>query len=266
MGLKSCGGDQDAHQCASSVTMSRLLLQNARVRRALQWGTGAFSCFTPQCPSRDSPQVLSSWMILGQAMMQRSQKRDKKARMPSTAAGRGDAAGSPHAEGCRLGPPQGCPAPSPLSQSPHLSLTELPSTTREGSAKCPSSHKAVPKSHTEWYKTFTFPSKIQFLAALCSFVLVPILTFSLNNYSPSLVFAPMINFHYTAVTAPFSLHFSRLIKASSFSLLSQNELSFPMVAPTPFACPPFSWDPASSARPGASRSADGRASTLPPCT
>lgn len=144
----------------------------------------------------------------------------------------------------------------PLSRSPHLSPTKLPSTPRGGSVKGPSSHKAVPKSHTEWHKTFKYPSKIQFLTGLCSFVLVPILTFSLNNYSPSLVFVPMINFPYTSFTAPSSLHFSGLIKASSFSLLSQNELSFPMVVSTPLACPPSRSDLASSTCPGASCKAE----------
>lgn len=147
-------------------------------------------------------------------------------------------------------PPKAVPH-SPLAQSPHLSPIELPSTPQGGSAEVPSSHKAVPESHTEWYETFMFPSKIQFFAGLCSFVLVPILTFSLSNYSPSPVFAPMINFHYTTVTAPFGLHLSKLIKANFFSLLSQ-KLSFPMVVTTPLAC----LDPAFSTHPRASHRAE----------
>lgn len=142
----------------------------------------------------------------------------------------------------QAGMTQHCPALSLLSQSPHLSPTKLPSTPQRALAEGPSLHKDVPKSHTEWYKTFKFPSKTQFLADLCSFVLAPILNFSLNNYSPSLVFASMINFHYTAVTAPLSLHFSRLIKASSSSLLSQNDLSFPTAISTSLICPPSSSD------------------------
>lgn len=144
--------------------------------------------------------------------------------------------------GLQAGMTQCCPALSLLSQSPHLSPTKLLSTPQTALAEGPSLHKDVPRSHTEWYKTFKFPSKPQFLADLCSFVLAPILNFSLNNYSPSLVFTSMINFHYTAVTAPFSLHFSRLIKASSSSLLSQNDLSFPTAISTSLTCPPSSSD------------------------
>jgi len=40
-GLKSCQGDQDAQQRASSATISLLLLQNPRVHQASQWGMGA---------------------------------------------------------------------------------------------------------------------------------------------------------------------------------------------------------------------------------
>ena len=88
MGLRSCRGDPDTHQHASSMTTSHCLLQNPRVCRASQWGIGAgplFSCFTPQPPSRDGPQVLSSGMTLALAILQRSQKCDKKEQTPSTA-------------------------------------------------------------------------------------------------------------------------------------------------------------------------------------
>lgn len=65
-----------------------------------------------------------------------------------------------------------------------------------------------------------------------------ILIFTLNNYPPSLVFAPMINCYYTSVTAPSSLCFFRLIKASSFSLFTQDDLG---LFPEPSLALPPAW-------------------------
>lgn len=125
MWLKSCRGDQDAHTRASSTTSSK-----PQSMPSLAVGHGSrspFSRFTPPCPSKDGPQVPSSEMTLSHAILQRSQKRAKEEQISYTAMVRGDAAGGPCAKAACWDHP-GLSSPAPLSQSPHLSLTKLPST------------------------------------------------------------------------------------------------------------------------------------------
>lgn len=129
MWLRSCRGDQDAHTRASSASSSK----PQRVS-SLAVGHGSrspFSCFTPQCPSKDGPQVPSSEMKLANAILQRSQKHAREEQMSYTTMVGEDVAGWPCARAAGWDDPV-LSSPVPAVTEPTPEPNQAPQHTPKG--------------------------------------------------------------------------------------------------------------------------------------